>query len=208
MTLKNLLTFACKVRDFQISEGPAWIDSDRFDIEAKPEHNATPQQMTGPMLQALLEDRFKLQIHHDTKELPIYVLTTGKNSSNLQSSAEKACVPFDPSNPPLPGAKSRNPSDQCGFLTLGRGSLNAKQVTMEALTMALSQLLGRTVVDKTGITGEVDAHLSFAPDEAASDTTQPSIFTAVQEQLGLKLDSGKGPVDILVVDSAEKPTGN
>ena len=209
MSLKNLLTIAYKVRDFQISGGPGWMDSDRYDIEAKPAANASPKQMEGPMLQALLEDRFSLHIHHETRELPVYVLTVGKNGSNLSPAAEKTCVPFDPSNPPLPTAPNRNPSEQCGFLGLGLGSLTARQVSMEALTMAFSQLLGRPVVDRTGITGEVDARLTFAPDEApTSDSTLPSIFTAVQEQLGLKLDSAKGPVDILVVDRAEKPTGN
>ena len=214
MTLKNLMTSAYHVRDFQILGGPNWIDSDRFDVEGKPPANTLPKEMAGPMLQALLEERFKLQIHRDTRELPIYVLTVGKNGSKIQLSSEKNCVPVDPSNPLLPGAKGRNPADMCGFIGIGRGSLNAKQVSMEALTMALSQLLGRTVVDKTGITSEIDAHLTFAPDQAAnpelpaSDTTMPSIFTAIQEQLGLKLDSAKGPVDVLVVDHAERPAEN
>lgn len=214
MTLKNLLTIAYGVRDFQISGGPTWIDSDHYDIEAKPASNVAPKQMEGPMLQALLEDRFMLRIHRETKELPVYVLTVGKNGFNIPPASENNCVPFDPSNPPLPSARSRNPSEMCGFLGLGRGSLNAKQVSMEAIAIALSQLLGRTVVDKTGITGEIDGHLTFAPEQAAdptlppSDATSPSIFTAIQEQLGLKLDSAKGPVEVLVVDHAERPTEN
>lgn len=211
MTLKDLLGEAYKMRRFQLFGGPDWIDSDRYDIEAKPEANAPPQQMTGQMLRALLEDRFKLQAHRETRELPIYVLTVGKNGSQVRPSSESTCVPFDPSNPTLPSAKGRNPSDMCGFIGMGRNSLNAQQVTMEALTMAFSQLLGRTVVDKTGITGEVDLHLTFSLDESAnsaSDLGPPSIFTAIQEQLGLKLDSAKGPVEVLVVDHAERPTEN
>jgi uncharacterized protein (TIGR03435 family) len=102
----------------------------------------------------------------------------------------------------------------CGYLGLGRGSLTAKQVGMADLTMAFSQLLGRTVVDKTGLTGKIDAHLIFDPDIAANpmepsaDSGAPSIFTAVQEQLGLKWESAKGPVDVLVIDSVEKPSEN
>jgi uncharacterized protein (TIGR03435 family) len=210
MTLKNLIAIAYEVRPFQLSGGPSWTDSESYDIEAKPEGNATPKQMEGPMLQALIEDRFKLQVRHDTKELPIYVLTVARNGSKLQRSDEKACVPVDPSNPPLP-SQGRNPSDTCGFLGLGRGSLNANQVSMADLTMALSQLLGRTVVDRTGLAGKFDAHMTFDPNDptaASSDPTLPSIFTAAQEQLGLKLESAKGPVDILVIDRAERPTEN
>jgi uncharacterized protein (TIGR03435 family) len=216
LTLKDLLGEANKMRPFQIFGGPDWIDSERFDVEAKAEGNALPQQMTGPMLETLLQDRFKLQSHRESRELPIYVLTVGKNGSHIQPASEKTCVPFDPSNPSLPQAQGRNPSEVCGFIGMGRGSLNANQVTMEALTMAFSQLLGRAVVDKTGITGEVDAHMTFILDQpanptlpsTATDPGPPSIFTAIQEQLGLKLDSAKGPVEVLVVDHAERPTEN
>jgi uncharacterized protein (TIGR03435 family) len=214
MTLKNLIMIAYQVRDFQISGGPAWIYSENYNIEAASEGDVTPKEMEGPMLRALLEDRFKLQVHRDTKELPIYVLTVGKNGTKLHPSTEKDCIPFDPANPPLPSAQGRNPSEMCGFIGLGQSALNAKQATMAALSMALSQLLSRTVVDKTGITGEVDAHLTFAPDDAANpaisstDPALPSIFTAVQEQLGLKLESSKGPVEVLVIDLAERPSAN
>ena len=213
MTLKNLITIAYEVRPFQLSGGPSWTDSESYDIEAKPEGNATPKQMDGPMLQALLEDRFKLQVRHDTKDLPIYVLTVGKSGSKLLPSAEKECVPFDPGNPPLP-SQGKNPSDVCGYLGLGRGSLSARQVSTADLAMAFSQLLGRSVVDKTGLTGKVDAHLTFDPvitansTEPSTDPALPSIFTAVQEQLGLKLESARGQVDVLVIDSAERPTEN
>jgi uncharacterized protein (TIGR03435 family) len=102
----------------------------------------------------------------------------------------------------------------CGYLGLGRGSLSARQVDTADLAMAFSQLLGRTVVDKTGLACKVDAHLTFDPvitansTEPSTDPTLPSIFTAVQEQLGLKLESARGQVDVLVIDSAERPSEN
>jgi len=190
------------------------MDSEHYNIEAKAEGAATPKQMEGPMLQALLKDRFKLQVHHDTKELPIYVLSVGKNGSKLQPSAEKGCAPFDPANPPLPSAPGRSPSEMCGSIQLGRSRLTAKQSGVAALAMAFSQMLGRMVVDKTGLTGEYDASLTFDLDSVANSASPtdpsdlPSIFTAVQEQLGLKLESAKGPVDVLVIDRAEKPSEN
>lgn len=213
MTLKNLITIAYQIRDFQIYGGPSWMTSESYNIEAKSEGAATPKQMEGPMLQALLEDRFQLRVRHDTEELPIYVLTVRKNGSKLLSSAEKECVPIDPGNAPLP-SQGKSPSDICGYLGLGRSSLTARQVSTADLAAAFSQLLDRSVVNRTGLTGKVDAHLTFDPvitansTEPSTDPNLPSIFTAVQEQLGLKLESAKGQVDVLVIESAERPSEN
>jgi uncharacterized protein (TIGR03435 family) len=213
MTLKNLITTAYQVRDFQIFGGPSWMISESYNIEAKSDGVATPKEMEGPMLRALLEDRFQLHVRHDTKELPIYVLTVGKNGSKLLPSAEKECVPIDPGNAPLP-SQGKSPSDMCGYLGLGRSSLTARQVSTADLVMAFSQLLDRSVVDKTGLTGKVDAHLTFDPvitgnsTEPSTDPNLPSIYTAVQEQLGLKLESARGQVDVLVIESAERPSEN
>ena len=214
MTLKDLLTFAYRVRDFQISGGPGWLDSAHYDIEAKSETNISNDQMRV-MLQALLHDRFKLMLHHDTKELPIYALTVAKSELKVQPLKEGDCITFDPNNPaPLTG---RKPSDYCGNLGIGRGSLDATNASMAELATAFSYILGRAVVDKTGLTGGFPIHLKFAFDDVPSEpgipappaeVTRPSIFTVVQEQLGLKLESAKGPVDILVIDSVEKPSGN
>ena len=123
LTLKDLLGEAYKIRRSQIFGGPDWIATDGFDVEAKSEGNPPPEQMTGPMLRTLLENRFKLQAHLESRELPIYVLTVGKNGSHIQPAPEKICVPFDPSNPTLPQAKGRNPSEMCGFIGMGRASL-------------------------------------------------------------------------------------
>ncbi len=207
MTLRNLITTAYQVRDFQVSGGPSWISSESYDIEAKSEGAATPKELEGSMLRALLEDRFHLRVRHDTKELPIYLLTVSKNGSKLLPPAEKECVPADPGNAPLP-SQGKTSSDMCGYLGLGRSSLSARQVSTGDLALAFSQLLGRSVVDKTGLTGKVDAHLTFDPAEPATDPSLPSIFTAVQEQLGLKLEPARGPVDVLVIESAERPSEN
>jgi len=204
MTLKDLLTFAYEVRDFQISGGPGWINSDHYDIEAKTDGASAPKQMEEPMLQALLENRFSLKVHRETKELPVYELTVAKSGLKLQPTKEGSCITRDPNQQLARGQKQ---SDFCGFLGMGRGSLDATKGSMPDLAMAFSFILSRTVVDQTGLTEAFDVHLKFAPDQSA-DSANPSIFTAVQEQLGLKLESGKGPVEVLVIDQVERPSEN
>jgi uncharacterized protein (TIGR03435 family) len=148
-------------------------------------------------------------LHHDTKQLPIYELTVAKGGFKLQPLKEGDCIAPDPGNPALaPGKKM---SDYCGFRGMGRGRLDATNTSMADLATMFSIPLGRTVVDKTGIAGAFPVHLTFAPDDVAAgaptaDSTGPSIFTAVQEQLGLKLESAKGPVEVLVIDHVEKPS--
>jgi uncharacterized protein (TIGR03435 family) len=206
LTLKDLITFAYQVRDFQVSGGPGWINSDQYDIEAKAEGNPSQDQMRL-MLQALLQDRFKLALHHDTKELPIYELTVAKGGLKLQPLKPGDCIVFDRDHPPAPGQKS---SAYCGNLSNGRGSFDASNASMADIARMFSFQLGRVVVDKTGITGEFPVHLKFAPDEVAGvpppADAGPSFFTAVQEQLGLKVESAKGPVEVLIIDHAEKPS--
>jgi uncharacterized protein (TIGR03435 family) len=208
--LRNLIMRAYDVRDFQISGGPGWIDSERYDIEAKAEGNAT-RERTLLMLQTLLEDRFHLAHHRDTKELPVYELTVAKSGFKLQPLKEGSCVTPDPNAALAPGQKQ---SDFCGYLGMGKGSLDATALSMASLATALSYVLGRPVADKTGVMGEFSIHLTFAPQEIAPegtplpDTPGTSIFSAIQEQLGLKLNSSKGPVEILVIDRVEKPSEN
>jgi uncharacterized protein (TIGR03435 family) len=210
-TLQHLLMRAYDVKDFQMSGGPGWINSDHYDIQAKAEGNPSPDQMRL-MLQTLLRERFKLALHRETKELPIYALTVAKGGLKLQPPKEGSCISPDPNNPSVrtPGQKQ---SDFCGFGGTGRGTLDATSATMTHLAGMFSLLLDRVVVDKTGIAGEFRVHLTFAPDEvatglpAASDAG-PSLFTAVQEQLGLKLESTRGPVEVLVIDQMERPSEN
>jgi uncharacterized protein (TIGR03435 family) len=204
MTVKDLMTIAYQVRDFQISGGPGWVNSDRYDIEAKTDGNTAPKQMAEPMLQALLQDRFKLKVHRETKELPVYELTVAKNGLKIQPAKEGSCSDLDPSKQVATG---RRGSDFCGYVGMRGGSLEATKQSIPDLAKTLSFIFGRTVVDMTGLKEAFDIHLEFAP-ENAPDSTSPSIFTAIQEQLGLKLDSGKGPVEVLVIDQVERPSEN
>lgn len=207
ISLKNipvrmLIQQAYNVRDFQVNGGPSWM-SDRFDIIAKAEGDAdVSQEQLRTMMQALLADRFQLKLHHETKELPIYALVIGKNGIKMRESAG------DP--------------QQRRMIRMGRGSVNGQQMSMDMLAMQLSNQLGRTVIDKTGLKGGYDITLEWTPDQAVSvagpgdgggenhpaSDTGPSLFTALQEQLGLKLESQKGPVDILVIDRLERPSEN
>jgi uncharacterized protein (TIGR03435 family) len=214
MTLKDLLTFAYQVRDFQISGGPGWLNTDQFDIQAKAQGNPSRDQ-TMLMLQSLLADRFKLALHREIKELPIFELNVAKGGFKLQPIEEGSCIRFDPQNP-TPRAPGKTRMDYCGNQGIGRGTVETANATMAELATLLSAVTRRTVVDKTGIAGQYRLQLTFVPDETAPSepgapppaNDGPSIYTAVQEQLGLKLDSAKGPVEVLVIDHAEKPSEN
>ena len=196
-TLLRMIQYAYDVRDFQISGGPAWIRSDRYDVIAKPEGSVHDQQLRQ-MLQSLMAERFKLQLHRQTQEGPTYALIIGKNGPKLQSTSAGA-------------------SDNSGISTNSNGvttKMKGTQVTMVELAASLGNRVGRPVIDKTGLSGKFDFELSWVADLAtntpdpAADNSGPSIFTALQEQLGLRLDSQKGPIETLLIDHAEKPTEN
>jgi len=221
--LRMLIRMAYKVQNFQITGGPGWINSDKFDIEAKPESSPAVdirkltrdqfdafQEQQRLRVQALLADRFELKLHRDTKELPVYALVVAKSGSKLHEVA--------------PGSTTPNPQ---GRMQMMRGELTGHEVKLSFLTSVLSNELGRTVIDKTGLNGAYDFTLKWTPDESQGrmfkgpgpgpespdsapppESSGPSIFTAIQEQLGLKLESTKGPVEILVIDQVERPTEN
>jgi bla regulator protein blaR1 len=222
------------MQDYQILGGPGWIGSDRFDVEAKANGTLTIDELAGAV-QSMLQDRFQLQAHHESRELPIYVLTVGKDGAKLKSvdppppRDPNAPAPAPPPPPPPPGGPG-SPGNTSfapppGAMMMGPGMVSASAVSMTQVVTLLSQLLGRPVIDKTNLKGFFDLKLQFAPDSApggplgpgpgppiapaagASDPSGPSIFTAIQD-LGLKLDSTKGPVDVLVIDSVQKPTEN
>ncbi len=204
VTVRFLIAQAYAVRDFQISGGPGWTDSERYEINAKGENGIEnkPGQM-ALMLQDLLADRFQLKLNRETKEMPIYTLVLAKNGAKLKDSTV--------------GAEGRR-------MQTGRGRIEVQGIDMAGLAMQLSQQLRRTVLDKTGLAGNYDFKLEWTPDvgqqqlgpkeiggpETAPpvDSTGPSLFTALQEQLGLRLESTKGPVEMLVIDRVEKPTEN
>jgi uncharacterized protein (TIGR03435 family) len=217
LTLKAMIGLGWQVQPFQISGGPAWLDSARYDVIAKREGKPQPAE-TPLMIQSLLEERFQLAVHRETRELPVYALVLarkdGKLGPRLTESKEGSCTPADPTKPPPP-----SPTLWCGWVeTSPRGELRAASIRLSDLAPSLSRLLGRSVVDQTGLTGKFDIHAEWSPDDRLqlppgaapppADTTGPSIFTAFQEQLGLRIESQRGPVEILVVDRAERPSEN
>jgi uncharacterized protein (TIGR03435 family) len=196
-SLKNILARAYDVREYQIS-GPEWLSSARFDIAAKLPAEADRQQIPL-MLQRLLEDRFKLVARRERRETPVYALVAGKNGPKLKP-AEK-------------------PEDGSGCST-SYGWVECHAVPMPTLAFALARLMDRPVVDMSGIDGKFDLSLRFAPEagaaaprtaegEAPDPAAGPSLFTALQETLGLKLEPRKAPLDHLVIERVEKtPTEN
>jgi uncharacterized protein (TIGR03435 family) len=224
MTLKELIVIAWRIQPYQISGGPAWLDSLHYDISAKAEDNPKGDERQL-MLQALLEDRFQLTIRRETKDLPIYALVLarkdGKLGPKLTEVAEGGCLKFDPANPEAPREPGAAAPRYCGNLMMSPRSLTGVSVPVSNIIPMLARMLGRTIVDKTGLTANYDISVEWAPDEAqmamlppdaprppASDGAGPSIFTALQEQLGLKLESQKGPVEVFVIERAEKPSEN
>ncbi len=215
-SLKNMILWAYRVHDFQIIGGPGWMSSDRWDLQAKTTQGAAYDKMQL-MVQSLLQDRFKLALHREIKELPIYNLTVAKAGLKIQPNAEGSCIPPDPKNPgPAPG---KTFMDYCGTSGFGRCSMMGTSSTMTELAEALANPVAadRTVVNQTGIEFHFRYEVKYAPELTAISQPggpppacgdAPSIFTALQEQLGLRLDSAKGPVEVLVIDHAEKPSEN
>jgi uncharacterized protein (TIGR03435 family) len=206
-----------QARRIPIQGGPGWVDSERYDIKASAAGGAFLVQMAGPMLQVLLEDRFNLAVHRETRELPVYLLTIAKTGLKQGAFKEVACVPQDLNRlgPPAPEQPAPNICDRVMMMKNGPNvAVDIYGTSMASLSEGvLSNRLDRPVIDKTGLIGRFDFHLEFLPDEHGTpadpvDGAGPSIFTAVQEQLGLKLSPAKGPVEVIVVDHAEKPSPN
>jgi len=183
-TLKGLICSAYQVKDFQVSGGPNWIDGDRFDINAKAEGAANGPQLKL-MLQTLLADRFQLVIHHEQKIAPSFALVLAKSGLKLK---------------PVEGATGSNSNG-------GRGQLTVTGMTMAGLADWLSRTTGTLVTDFTAAPGAYDFKLEWSMD-GDKDDAQSALFVALQSQLGLKLESRKLPVDLIVVDRAEKPSEN
>jgi uncharacterized protein (TIGR03435 family) len=212
-SLKSLIQDAYDVRGFMISGGPAWLDSQGYDIEAKGEALSVSEDVLRKMtdeqrkpfmellrsrLRTLLMERFQLRVHWETKELPVYGLVIAKNGVKIQAAKDDG----------TPRESMNVRADNGQVQIIGKGA------TLGPLTKSLADLVGRPVLDKTGLTGSFDFTISYTSDLAqqppgAGDGTEgPSLFTALQEQLGLRLDAQKGPVEILVIDSAERASAN
>ena len=223
VTLRLMILWAYDIRDFQLSGGPAWAAGDRYDVMAKTTKNnlesetalktaATEEatSVTDPIrlrLQALLADRFHLTLHHEVKLFSSYALVVGKNGSKLKE----------------------NDAPGRGWMQWGIGRLKGTHVDMRFLCVHLSRQVDRTVIDETGLTGNYDFELNWVPDSrparlpseqdaqtpplrgcesAPTPSDGPSIFTAIQEQLGLKLEAKKGSVAFYTIEHAEKPSDN
>jgi uncharacterized protein (TIGR03435 family) len=206
VTLKRCILYAYRMQDYQVSGGPDWLDKDRYEISAKAADQA--EKLTGTanrermeaMLQTLLADRFKLVIHRETKVLPAYALVVAKGGFKLKEVQ------------PDGGTSTSS----------GRGKLTAGKISMEQLATTLSGMMDRPVVDMTGIKGVFNLKLEWTPDDSQpavkpggndepvslDKASGPSIFTAIQEQLGLRLEAQKAPVEKIIVDHAEKPSEN
>jgi uncharacterized protein (TIGR03435 family) len=218
-TVRMLIRMAYRVQDFQILAPPSWTDIDRFDVTARAPGGTTTAAVPQ-MLRALLQDRFALLAHADMRDMPIYALVVSSRDAALgprirrtPSGASAECA-AQRANREAPGRSDGRP---CGISIAG-GTITAGDATFGQLLGLLSPLVGRVAVDKTKLDGTFDYNLSWTldqfvatgtfgvPSERAIDSNGPSIFTAVQEQLGLKLESTKGPVDVLVIDHVEQPT--
>ncbi len=198
-SLRFLVRWAYRLQDFQVVGGPGWIDSDVFVIEAKsadapagkpqdlPEaqYRSLDEQMHSS-LQSLLADRFKLQAHHETRQHSVYDLVIAKHGPKLS---------------PASGANTPAPRQ----VVIGPGELKASGAGMPMLAQTLSRQLGVVVIDRTELAGQYDFELEWSPEP---DTSGPSVFTAIQEQSGLRLEPSKAPVELLVIDHAEKPSPN
>jgi uncharacterized protein (TIGR03435 family) len=218
MTVQSLLMIAYSMPVNQVM-GPSWIESDRYDIVAKVAPGTTKGQVSV-MLQNLLADRFMLVVHRETSEFPVYELVVGKGGSKLKPHVE------DPSAPQLGIGEFKQQKDGKPIAALGESvgillppgkwsyaAIRQKLEGTSSLVNLLSRELGRPVIDKTGLTGEYDWNLEFRDQrpmrQGPPDSDAPEISVAVEEQLGLKLESKKGPVEILVVDSGNKtPSDN
>jgi uncharacterized protein (TIGR03435 family) len=210
-SLRMLITFAYRMQDDQVVGGAEWTATDRFDVLAKGEREATTEELLA-MLRPVLRDRFKLRLQNATRDLPVYALTVRADG---KGAARRKPSDVDCSGQPGNGARG------CAF-SVRPGSIQGRGMPMRRLAAVLSQFAGRIVVDRTGVDAPQDFDLTWTPEFLRArplppgqtefvlnglsvDPNGPSLFTALQEQLGLKLESTKAPVDVLVIDAAERP---
>ena len=230
-----LMQGAYQVGPFQIVGGPDWVRSEQYEIDAKATGNPGRAQLML-MLRSLLADRFQLRIHRESREMPVYALTPARGGLKLPPPRDGSCVEETELVGPLadPGARMQPPGQsptsarRCGGLDVpldARGArMQGGKVPMAEFVRVLSRVLGRTVTDQTGFSGVFDINLEFRRDDTTDFDTRaglappppgaipveiarPTIFSAVQ-QLGLRLESTKGPVEVLVIDHVEKPSDN
>lgn len=200
--------------------GPSWINSERYTITAETAGRANRAVMNGPMLQTLLEDRFHLKVHRETRQVPVFALTAAKSGPKLKPFQDGTCTPLDYAQDPPPPVPGQPPFCQNRIQAKGANvrAYHMPGATVTVFAETLGLILGRPVIDKTGLMGRFDFDGEFAIDQStpgfvlddapANPIEGQSVFTAVQNQLGLKLESTKGPGEVLVIDHVERPAEN
>ncbi len=220
--LRVLMLAAYHVQDFQIVGGPEWVKWDAYAVDARASGNPGHAQMML-MLQSLLEDRFQLRVHRESRAMPVYALVPARGGLKLPPPRDGSCVEEEP---PPPGPGDPAPPPRCGGMDVlaeaGGWHMRGGKVPMTEFVRKLSEILGRAVTDQTGFSGVFDVNLEFRRDDTTdfatraglappgaipAETASPSIFSAVR-QLGLRLESTKGPVEVLVIDRVERPSAN
>jgi uncharacterized protein (TIGR03435 family) len=209
-------------RTVPIEGGPGWINSERYYIDAKAEGPQTQEMMKGPMMRTLLEDRFKLKIRRETRQGPVYELRVAQGGPKLEPVENGSCIPIETFDWRTLAPGQKHPL-VCDSAMVQSGKLAFLAMSIADFCQNLTwDALDRPVIDKTGITGKFNFRIEFASDEATpffrtaggdpsavpTDPAGPSIFTALQQQLGLKLERATGPVEFLVIDHVERPSEN
>ncbi len=214
LAVRTLVSFAYQVQEYQVVGGPAWLDGERFDIVARPEGSlpAAPANPGGPptqiqlMVRRLLSERFSLAVHAETREIPTYQLVLARADGRLGPQIRPSNVECVPVSAALPSGQRR-----CGF-QLAPGSITAVSRTPSQLAGVLTQFVQRPVMDQTGLSGSFDLEMTWTPEALVSTqdlgplVEQGSLFSAIQEQLGFRLQGRRQTAPVVVVDSVSRPS--
>jgi len=212
MPLMPLIWIAYGVQAYQIVDAPDWVRTERFDINAKPPDGVVhSRDAQFAMIRSLLEDRFRLRVRPDRRQMPVYNLVTARSDARLGSGLTRAAVdcaaekgaPTAPADPVAAGCT----------LSTSPGRITSRGYALRVFATALGPSVDRVIVDRTGLTGTWNIDLKYAPDRVAPDASPsspdtPSLFTAIQEQLGLRLEPGTGLADVLVIEQVSRPTAD
>ena len=213
--LQIVIRQAFEVMDSQIVDAPGWVVSDRYDIIAKVPADFEPKESMRPLMRALLAERFRLATHTEKREMPVYALVKAKADGSLGPNIRQVTPPDCAAKAAAATAPVPAGADEWPYctVTFSPGSLYLGGYPMTEVTRMLATLVGRTIIDESGLFGPVQFRLQYqrgggaAPPAGAVDE-KPDIFTALQEQTGLKLEARRAPVDVLVIDRIDRPTEN
>jgi uncharacterized protein (TIGR03435 family) len=216
--LQIVIRQAFEVTDSQIVDAPGWVASDRYDIIAKVPEGGEPAEGMRPLVRALLAERFRLATHTEKREMPVYALVRAKADGSLGPNIRQVAPPDCAAKTAAAPASAPASTDEwphCS-VTIAPGSLYFGGYPMTEITRILSTLVARTIIDETGLSGPVQFRLQYHRGSGVSPPAvpagavgeKPDIFTALQEQAGLKLEARRAPVDVLVIDRIDRPTEN